>query len=124
MAPLIDIVFLLLIFFLVATMLKQADKQVDIELPEMESVYTVKQDDSMVVIAIDRLGDFYVDGEEIERTNLLKDLREVAAEDSERYVRLDIDRRAPMRSVGEVMHFLDLIGLENRTFKAAEKEEE
>ncbi len=37
MSPLIDCVFLLLIFFLVATMSKKVNKDVDIRLPESNS---------------------------------------------------------------------------------------
>ena len=40
MSPLIDCVFLLLIFLLVATMSKKADKDVDIRLPESKSSST------------------------------------------------------------------------------------
>ena len=59
MSPLIDCVFLLLIFFLVTTMLKKWEKQIPIRLPEMKfatsdfSVETIKK------LAVDEKGKFY-----------------------------------------------------------------
>ena len=59
MSPLIDCVFLLLIFFLVSTMTKKENKDVDIDLPESISAEKRLPTDNQVVIGIDKKGSFF-----------------------------------------------------------------
>lgn len=57
MSPLIDCVFLLLIFFLVTTMMKKWEMQIPIELPSItSSLSTTKQDDAPVILSVDEKG--------------------------------------------------------------------
>ena len=54
MSPLIDCVFLLLIFFLVTTMMKKWEMQIPLSLPTMtSSLSTTKQGEKTVIIAVD-----------------------------------------------------------------------
>lgn len=54
MSPLIDCVFLLLIFFLVTTMMKKSEMQIPLSLPTMtSSLSTTKATDNAVIIAVD-----------------------------------------------------------------------
>lgn len=54
MSPLIDCVFLLLIFFLVTTMMKKSEMQIPLSLPTMtSSLSTTKVADNAVIIAVD-----------------------------------------------------------------------
>ena len=62
MSPLIDCVFLLLIFFLVATMTKKANKDVDIRLPESTSAVKRLATDDQAVIGVDEQGNVYFEG--------------------------------------------------------------
>jgi len=50
MAPLIDCVFLLLIFFLVATTLKKIDKELPLDLPEAAAAVSKQVVDDMTII--------------------------------------------------------------------------
>ena len=59
MSPLIDCVFLLLIFFLVTTMLKKWEKQIPVSLPEATSSLSKQAQDKSFVIGLDRLGNAY-----------------------------------------------------------------
>ncbi|MBF0648197.1 biopolymer transporter ExbD [Dysgonomonas sp. GY75] len=54
MSPLIDCVFLLLIFFLVTTMMKKSEMQIPLSLPAMtSSLSTTKNIDNAVIISVD-----------------------------------------------------------------------
>lgn len=54
MSPLIDCVFLLLIFFLVTTMMKKWEMQIPLSLPEMtSSLSTTRSGENTVIIAVD-----------------------------------------------------------------------
>ena len=57
MTPIIDCVFLLLIFFLVATVLKKVDKELDVELPQAAHATDRKYtEQKLVVVGVDAEG--------------------------------------------------------------------
>ena len=59
MSPLIDCVFLLLIFFLVTTMMKKLEKQIPIEVPDPAVTISEKMDTRRVILAIGKDGNYY-----------------------------------------------------------------
>jgi|SRR5690606_24448847 len=60
MAPLIDCVFLLLIFFLVTTMMKKSEMQIPLSLPPTTSSLSATQSgQDAVIIAVDEEGNVY-----------------------------------------------------------------
>ena len=60
MSPLIDCVFLLLIFFLVTTMMKKWEMQIPLSVPSMSaSVSATKQDTGSVILSVDAAGRVY-----------------------------------------------------------------
>jgi len=114
MSPLIDCVFLLLIFFLVTTMLKQDLKEVEhLQLPASRSSLEVPPDDSMLVIAIDADADIYLEGELTTRSELLDRLRQVEQEEPDRRIRLDTDGETPFYRLVEVLDALNFRNLNN-----------
>lgn len=125
MAPLIDVVFLLLIFFLVSTTLKSEDKEIELELPEMENTTRVKKEmTEFLIIAVDPGGIIYLDGEEANREYLRQYLKEIAETEPDKRIRLDADRSAPFRSVAEVLDLIKVLDLQNFGIKAYEEEDD
>ena len=112
MAPLIDAVFLLLIFFLVAATLKQPHPQLDIELPESAAAAETPDEPSMTIIDLTRDGEFYIEGEQMTAESLRRTLREHASEDPNRTVRIDGDRGAAYQ---HLIHLVDLLQFEGLT---------
>jgi len=108
MAPMIDCVFLLLIFFLVATTLKKIDKELPIDLPESAAAIEVQQPEGFSVISIDKEGAFYLDGAPVS-VSILQNRVRVLGTEADAKVRLDIDRETPFQRVMEV---LDLLSFE------------
>ncbi len=113
MGPLIDCVFLLLIFFLVATMYKKKDRDIDIVPPESSSAVKLPPDDDQLVIGINEIGEVYLQGDPISRTNLHAELRSLAEIDPERRVRLDAHFATPFEKVVEVLDACKFRGLAN-----------
>lgn len=113
MGPLIDCVFLLLIFFLVATMLKKDDRDIDITPPESRSAVKLKPDDKVLVIGIDPSGEFYWQGVPSSANELHERLKQVAVDDPGRRVRLDADGETPFHRVVEVLNICQFRGLTN-----------
>ncbi len=118
MAPLIDCVFLLLIFFLVSTMMKKADKDIDIRPPESSSAARQVPRDSTFVIGIDAVGAFYVEGESIGINGLFRELRRLAATAPGTRIRLDTDERTPFESVVQVMNICQFRQLDDVVIRA------
>ena len=114
MGPMIDAVFLLLIFFLVTTMLKKDDTSVEeIELPISRSALEVPPDDSQVVINIDADGELYFMGEETTVQLLHEEMRALERDDPEARIRLDTDEDTPFHRVVEVLDLLAFRNLRN-----------
>jgi biopolymer transport protein ExbD len=116
MSPLIDAVFLLLIFFLVATIEKKEDRDVDLIPPESMSDVRLLPDDDQAVVAIDAAGTFYWQGFPRTLTQLHDELRLLGIADPTRRLRLDADRAAPFEKVVEVLdaaqfHQLNNVGV-------------
>lgn len=60
--PLIDVVFLLLIFFLVASRFSEEERQLDLNLPSVSEAMSVTAPVNEIVINIDASGRFFIDG--------------------------------------------------------------
>ncbi len=120
MAPMIDAVFLLLIFFLVATMLKKDDKTVEeIALPVSKSSLELAPDESILMLGVDASGNLYYEGDDTSIQVLRDRLDSVARTEPDRRIRLDVDEEAPSFRVVELLDHLQFIGLRNvgvRTF--------
>jgi len=113
MSPLIDAVFLLLIFFLVATMIKKEDKDIAIELPDSTSDRKLLPDDDTLVLGISAEGDLFFEGEPTTLHLLHQQLAEVAARSPGRRIRLDADRNAAFERVTEILNALQFRRLNN-----------
>jgi Biopolymer transport protein len=114
MSPLIDCVFLLLIFFLVTTMLKKDLKEVEhLNLPVSRSSLEVPPDDSVLAIAIDAEGEIYLEGETTTLTELLGELKLIEQNEPDRRIRLDTDENTPFYRFVEVLDALSFRNLRN-----------
>lgn len=113
MGPLIDCVFLLLIFFLVATMYKKKDRDIDIVPPESSSAIKIPPDDDQLVIGVTEFGETYLQGDPISKTSLHSELRDIGSTDPTRQIRLDGHYSAPFEVVVEVLDICKFRGLTN-----------
>ena len=63
LTPLIDVVFLLLIFFLVATRFAQDDRELPVQLPSAASAMPMTMEPTELVVNIDANGQYMISGE-------------------------------------------------------------
>ena len=126
MSPLIDCVFLLLIFFLVTTMIKRKEKLLPIRLPDQTSSVAAKSLDETMIIGLDKNGKIYrvrkyggADGELVYEPikDLVVHLRE-AVDDSgtgilKTPLRIDCDRNTPFQKAIETLDICKLQGFSN-----------
>lgn len=113
MSPLIDAVFLLLAFFLIATTYKKKDTTIDINLPLSNSAIKLPLENSSTAIGIDVNGELFLDGQPIRKTSLHMELQQISNVDPGRRIRLDADLRAPVHSVVELLELCQFRNLKN-----------
>jgi len=132
-SPLIDCVFLLLIFFLVTTMLKKLEKQIPVTLPDYTSALAQVSDQQAVIYALDDKGNVYRAQGRGRRQeglqyagidSLAEDLKEVAeTQGVETPIRIDTDRDVPVQKVIDLLDVLALQGFENVGVRLRHREE-
>lgn len=123
MAPLIDCVFLLLIFFLVATSLKKIEKELPLDPPVSAAAVVRATDDNMTVVSLDREGNLYLGSEPVGQGYLQKKLREVAGQNPAHRVRIDGDRNTPMHALVQVLDMCHFEGVDNVGIKTKKVEQ-
>jgi len=77
LSPLIDCVFLLLIFFLLTTMLKKDSRDISIDLPSSTSALEMPADDKNTVIGINSVGEIHIDGAPSDLNELRVTLKDI-----------------------------------------------
>ncbi|WP_159523625.1 ExbD/TolR family protein [Sunxiuqinia indica] len=113
MSPLIDCVFLLLIFFLVSTMTKVKNRDIPIDLPTSESAIKLKPDDKQAIVGLDNDGNFYWDGQPCSTNFMLEQLRTICITTPDRRIRIDMDKGTPFGRFVEVMDACQFYNLSN-----------
>ena len=112
LTPLIDVVFLLLIFFLVASRLSQADRQLDIALPSAANAMPMTVEPQELVVNVDHHGRIYIDHREIQLDQLDALLRQLAVDNPvSQSVVIRADRRVPFQAPIDVMNVCLKYGL-------------
>ena len=94
LTPMIDLVFLLMIFFLVASKLEEADRYIDVVLPKASAARPLTSRPSEFIINIDRDGRYYAGAKPTTLADLTAALRQAAADNPRRQkvvVRADED---------------------------------
>ncbi len=118
LTPLIDVVFLLLIFFMVSTTFdKQA--QIQIKLPEADSSELVEKEPTSIAIGVNAEGNYFVNEEELIRSDketLRKMLVKVSEGKTDLPVIISADGKAPHQSVITVLDVASQLGMSQMTF--------
>jgi len=112
LTPIIDMVFLLLIFFLVATTFQQTEREMKIALPEAISAGPISVSLRELVVNVDAQGEIIVSG----RTMSVDDLRtlvtEAVATNPEQKVTVRGDRETPYANIVRVLDVCKAAGIQ------------
>jgi len=124
LTPLIDVVFLLLIFFMVSTTFIR-ESEIELTLPEASAEARDKPADT-IEIAIDRNGRFFVNGNALINTQLAtmrQALNDARPTEGDPIVIISADAEASHQSVVTVMDAARQAGLTRITFPTKIREE-
>tara|TARA_R110002096_G_scaffold269820_10_gene463713 strand:- start:10012 stop:10437 length:426 start_codon:yes stop_codon:yes gene_type:complete len=120
LTPLIDVVFLLLIFFMVTTTFDR-ETQLNIELPQAAGEQ--KKAEQVLEISIDSSNRFYINQKEIVNSGLetvKRAIKQAAADQKDMPLLISADGKATHQSVMTVLDAASQLGLVNITFAANE----
>ncbi|MEM7229545.1 MAG: biopolymer transporter ExbD [Planctomycetota bacterium] len=113
MMPLIDMVFLLLIFFLVATSFHQDEREMQVKLPVAQNagpISTVMRD---LIVNIDANGDIIVGGSTISSDDLRTIVADAVERNPEQKVSVRGDRDVPYGTVVTVLDICKASGIQD-----------
>ena len=123
LTPLIDVVFILLIFFMVSTTF-QRESEIKIELPEASSE-PVEEKEEALEILIDIEGHYFIDEQQVVNTELetLKTaIKKFLGEQTERPVVIRADRNTPYEAVVRAMDATAQLGLVKMSLATSQPE--
>ena len=113
LAPMIDVVFLLLIFFMVATTFVEREKEMGIDLPTAQSGEEASFDAEEIVINLLEEGRIRLNGEDVSPERLDQLLAGAAAVNPETPVTIRGDRMVHHEAIVGVMDACGVAGLSN-----------
>ncbi len=125
LTPLIDVVFLLLIFFMVSTTFKD-DARIQVQLPEAQGEEAPEEEPSVLEVTIDQEGVFYVNERQVvdrKIETLKKALAGAAGDNRELPVIIKADAKTPHQAVMSVMDAASQLGLLRFSFAATRPDE-
>ena len=101
--PLVDVVFLLLIFFMVTTTFSR-NQEINLDLPQAQTGQNAKEDVERIIVTIDATGGFTIQGEKVTVRHLKERLTAAAGGALDPLVSVQADQAA---SHGRVILVLD-----------------
>ncbi len=125
LTPLIDVVFLLLIFFMVSTTFKD-DGRLRLELPRADGEPAAAEEITLIEVIIDRFGRYYVNDAQVVDTDLAtveKALIGAAGERRDLPVLIKADARTPHQAVMRVLDAASQLGLVKIAFATSQPDE-
>ncbi len=103
LTPIIDMVFLLLIFFLVATTFQQTEREMQIALPMAASAGPISASLREIIVNVDETGAIIVSGQTVTADDLRSIVETAVAENPEQKVTVRGDRRTAYEHIVTVL---------------------
>lgn len=119
-APLVDVVFLLVIFFMAATTWVEPEQRLELELPTAESGSAAEARDELVIAVLPD-GSLVLDGRTVAESELRAALQAAARRSSGTPVTVRGDRRVPHGAIVAVLDACGSAGLANLSVGTLER---
>lgn len=116
LTPMIDVVFLLLIFIMVTARFEQEDRQLRVSLPSASEAKPLTQQTTKLFVNIDGQGSYVVDGRVLRAEEVEESLRQAAANNpANTQVVIRADARVPFEFVVTIMNLCNRAGVSDYT---------
>lgn len=103
LTPMIDIVFLLIIFFMVGTRFSEIEQQYDIELPSANAVEPMSSRPDAMILNVARTGEVTISGQLVSMNELQTQLEKARAAYAEQAVLIRGDGEGTYQQIVDVM---------------------
>jgi biopolymer transport protein ExbD len=114
LTPLIDVVFLLLIFFLVATRFAEEDRKLEVMLPSAREAMPMTVEPRQLIINVDERGRYFVEGSQLDDEQLDRALELATVNNPlNQSVNIRADKRVPFEAVVRVLDLCKKYAIEN-----------
>ena len=124
LTPMIDVVFLLMIFFLVASKLDEADRFIDVVLPKASAAKPLTSRPREFLVNIDRDGKYFVGARPVSLADLQGQLKQAAADNPKRQtVIVRADENVAHKFVVAAMNACVEAGIEDYQVQSAEEQQ-
>lgn len=111
LTPVIDMVFMLLIFFLVATTFQQQEREAKVALPQAAASAPISSAMREIVINVTRDGTMIVNTKTVDEASLLSILKSAAAQNPGQKVNVRGDRDAAYGMVARALDLCKQVGI-------------
>lgn len=123
LTPMIDMVFLLLIFFLVTSRFAEEDRELDVVLPSASEARPLTAKPKEIFVNIDQAGKLFVDGRVITSVELDRFLTRAASDNPlGQSVVIRADKRVVLDNVVVVMNLCNKAGIRDYSITTAGEE--
>ena len=102
MSSMTDVVFLLLIFFMIASTLAKNLNTIDVKLPQAKGKSENREN---ISVSIDSKNRFYIDGEFVRKKNIKDELITKLSKSNKRVIILRSDSKVPIK---EIVYLMDI----------------
>jgi len=113
LTPMIDVVFQLVVFFMLATQFAEQEKEMDVDLPSSEAGQLAEKLPDELIINVLKDGKVIVDGNELDDTALRTTLTRVAERDVKIPINIRGDKDVRHECIVSVMSACGVVGLTN-----------
>ncbi|QDU85957.1 Biopolymer transport protein ExbD [Planctomycetes bacterium Pla163] len=120
LAPMIDVVFLLLIFFMVATTFATLEEQIDLDLPVAESGKAPLEIPDELIVDVDRDGNLFLEGAAVDEDALANLFERTARRDPDTPVTVRGDQASNLGRIVSVLDLCRVAGLSNAGLRTRE----
>ncbi|HKK19606.1 MAG TPA: biopolymer transporter ExbD [Opitutales bacterium] len=110
MTPMIDMVFLLLVFFMTVSTLARADKQVKLDLPESSQSDVPEDLSDRGTVSLDAEGKIYLGARPLTLEAMQAEMKEALELNPELRIHVRADEKTPYREIKEVLRACAEVG--------------
>ena len=118
MTPMIDMVFLLLVFFMTVSNLAQADKSVEVSLPESVESEVPKDLADRGTITLNEAGQIYLGAAEQTLESMQAAIKVSLGENPALRIHVRADQQTPYAAIKKVLEIIQVAGVVTFKFKA------
>lgn len=116
LTPLMDVIFLLLVFFMVATSFHEESRALDVSLPRAENPKVISLDERVLSITISKDDNIFLNEDEIDPAKLKEELNRRILDTGFKHVLIKADAEAKYRNIVAIIDVLTVLEVDGISF--------